>query len=127
MKILSRLAALAAAFVFLLSAAFAQTDVMARYVKALNDIAGAIESVDSEASAREAARTIARVNAELEELSDIVEAMDPATRVAAFQSHGMEFVQAQHRMSTAMQNMMAHPEYFQIINNEMLKMPSFDK
>ena len=124
MKVFARIAVLAGVLGFLaFGSAFAQTDVMGRYVEALNDIAGAIETVNDEASAREAAHTIAGVNVELDELAEIVDAMDPATRAGMFQTRGMEFIQAQQRMSMALQGMMAHPEYFQIINDEMKKMP----
>ena len=124
MRIIAKLAALLGILGFLLtSAAFAQTDVMGRYVKALNDIAGAIETVNDEGSARAAAHVIAGVNVELDELSDIVEAMGPAGRAAMFQARGMEFMQAQQRMSNALRGLIAHPQYFEIINDEMKNMP----
>ncbi|MBL4619684.1 MAG: hypothetical protein JKX88_06250 [Marinicaulis sp.] len=96
------------------------------YVANLNSIANAIENVSDEKSAKKAAKAIAAAIVDLEATSKAVEDMSPAKRAMVFATRAQDFVEPQLRISTAMQKIYAeNPEYMEIIQAELEKMPEF--
>jgi len=98
------------------------------YLAQITNIADAVEAVDDEKSARAAAKAIAKAAREMEALSEAVEDMTPARRAMVFASRAQDFMEPQMRLATSMQKLaIDHPEYLEIIQDEMDKMPELTK
>jgi hypothetical protein len=98
------------------------------YVASLNNIAIAVENVNDEVSAKKAAEAIAAAVRDLEATSEAVQNMNSAKRAMVFASRAQDFVEPQMRISTAIQKISAeNPEYLEMIQAELQKMPEFGK
>ncbi len=89
----------------------------------LSNIAEAIENVEDDATARAAAQEIAKANHALASLAKSMEGMSDAQHTVAAQQYAAKYSQLQVRIASAMQRLVQHPEWLQIISDEMKKMP----
>ncbi len=96
------------------------------YVGQMDHIADALEGVKDEKSAKKAAQAITNAAKELNALSDTVESMSDMEKGLMFASRSQEFISVQTRLATSMQKIAAeNPEYMQMIQEEMKKMPAW--
>lgn len=97
------------------------------YLVSMDKIADAIENVDDEASARNAASKIAAIQEEMEKLTEEFEGseMNQQRAYMAMMSgpRRNEMIQTQTRISTSMMKLMTQPELISIIQEEMEKIP----
>ncbi len=89
----------------------------------LSNIAEAIENVEDEASARTAAKVIARAKIELDGVAKSMAGMSDAERAAITQQYTAKYPQQQMRIASGMQRLVQHLEWMNIIQDEMKKMP----
>ena len=94
-----------------------------RYLEELNRLADALETVDDEASARQAAQTVAEINAEMETLQPQFEAMEENERAAMLRTHAAAFQEVQTRIAMAMEPLADRPDLLEIISEELENMP----
>ncbi len=100
------------------------TGPMKVYVDGMDDIADAITDINSEADARQAAQKIAAVAREMEGLSEQFERMSDQEKTAAAMANAGAITQSGTRVAAAMMTLQTqHPEYLQIISDEMDKIP----
>ncbi|GJL95526.1 MAG: hypothetical protein DHS20C05_19310 [Hyphococcus sp.] len=98
------------------------------YVSQMDNIADALEEVTDEKSAKKAAQAITKASKELEALSETVEGMSDIEKGMMFASRSQDFVAVQTRLATSMQKIAAeNPEYIEMIQEEMEKMPEWKK
>ncbi len=94
------------------------------YLEELTDIADAVEAVKSEKTAKKAAKVIATSSKKLEKMTKSLEDLTPMQRAAIFMGNSKDFMEQQQRLAIAMQKIaMENPEYIEIIQEEMQKMP----
>ncbi len=94
------------------------------YVDGMDDIADAITSINSEADARRAAQKIADVARDMEGLQDQFERMSDQEKTAAAMANMGAITQSGTRVAAAMMTLQTeHPEWLQIISDEMDKIP----
>lgn len=95
-----------------------------QYATQLDRLADAVEAIDDDASAREAAKVIAEVNLELARLSKEAAAMNPAEAAVLVQAQQGEYVACQQRIATAMTRLaMENPAALGIVSKELRAMP----
>jgi hypothetical protein len=111
--------------IFTISTAEAQSaEIGQAYIEQLNVIADALDTIDDEASAREAAVEIGAANMELEEIADSMQGLSDNEMLAMVQSIAPQLTEIQGRIATTMQRLSANPEYFSIIGDELSNMPN---
>jgi hypothetical protein len=94
------------------------------YVSSLNRIAAALENVNDEASAREAAREIADVNLDLQAVTSETDGMSDAAKGMAFAARAQDLAQVQMRIAVAVQRINStNIGLYSIISDEMGRMP----
>lgn len=90
----------------------------------LNRIADAIESIESDADAENAARTIALASQEFEILAEKFDNANKVRLASAFARSADDLTQPQMRIGLAMQKLaMQNPDYLQKISEAMDEMP----
>jgi phage-related tail protein len=99
-------------------------DVGQAYVTALDRVAGALESVKDEDSAKAAAREIAAANDSLESMADEINSMSKTEQVMMLQKHAAKMAEVEARISQAMQKIVSDdPKLLDIIGGEIQNMP----
>lgn len=93
------------------------------YVSGMDKIAEAVEQVNDEAGARQAAQVIEAVRQDLEKTMSAMEAMSDTQKAMAFAQRASDLQKVQMRLATAMQSLAARPDLMRIIGDEMGKMP----
>ena len=93
----------------------------------LNRIADAIESIESDADAENAARTIALASQEFEILAEKFDDANKVRLASAFARSADDLTQPQMRIGLAMQKLaMQNPDYLQKISEAMDEMPDLN-
>jgi len=99
-------------------------DVGETYVNGMSRIAGALETVKDEDSAKAAAREIGQVTVKLQSVVDEINSMSQAEQVMMVQKYATKMAEVQARMSTALQKIVSQdPKLMDIIGSELRSMP----
>lgn len=99
-------------------------DVGANYVNGMSQIAGALESVKDEGSAKTAAHEIGQVTVKLQSVVDEINSMSQAEQVMMVQKHAAKMAEVQGRISMALQKIVSQdPKLMDIIGSELRSMP----
>lgn len=97
------------------------------YVDGMDDIADAVNDINSEADARKAAQKIAAVARKMEGLSEEFEKMSDQEKSAAAMANMGAISQSGTRVASAMMTLQTqHPEWMAIISEEMEKIPDMN-
>lgn len=101
----------------------AQTDLANEYLKEMNLMADALESVTDDASAQAAAEKMSGALGRLQVLVDDTKTWSDAEKQTFFLQNHNEFIAVQTRMSNALLRMVHNPEYMELFSEQMQKMP----
>jgi len=94
------------------------------YVSAMNKIAAAVEAVNDEASARQAAEVIAVVNKDMEKTIAALQQMSDSEKALILSLRAEDLQKVQMRIASAIQKLASEPQYLRAISDEMQHMPS---
>lgn len=119
-----RMVAMVLAMVWVLCGRSLGADVADVYLAAMNKIAGAVEQINDDASARKAAQVIASASEDLKATAATLDSMPDAEKASIFASRATEMQTAQMRLATAMQGLAAQPQWMVAISEEMKKLPT---
>lgn len=100
------------------------SDIGQAYISTLDRVAGALESVKDEDSAKAAAREIASANDTLENMVDEINSMSTTEQVAMMQKHAAKVAEIETRIGQAVQKIVSEdPKLLDIIGSEIQNMP----
>lgn len=119
-----RVVAIAVAMIWALCGRSLGAGVADAYLAGMNKIAGAVEQVKDDASARNAAQVIASVSKDLTATAATLDSMSEAEKASVFASRAAEMQTAQMRLATAMQGLASQPQWMRVISEEMQKLPT---
>lgn len=108
------------------SAAMSETldELLDIYFEEMSAIADAVETVEDDATARQAAVVIQASSDRLEQLSDQYENhFNNTTGAMAFANRQQEFMAVQTRLSNSMMKLMSRPELMQSVSEAMNSLP----